>query len=405
MALRKDTQRTARLGRGRLGKLAAATLASAFASLAIGVQAGAATPAEPGKVNFLLNAKSAFDPYVSSGDSATQEFVQEKYWRARAYPPFFDRALDWSPPTSFYKDLYAIYEGEEEGLIDDNPAWVLRDAGGKPLYIDYDCGGGSCPQYAADVGNPAWRAYWIADVVAQMEKGYIGVFVDDVNLEMRVSDGYEPVRPIDPRTGDSMTDEAWRRYMAEFLEEIRAAIPEATITHNSHWWLDHEDPYVKRQVDAADVIELERGFSDEGITGGGGTYGYETFLEHIDWLHGRGKSIVLEPYGLDRLAEREYELASYFLVQEAQDAISSDDRAYPDNWWAGWETNLGAPRGSYHEWRGLMRRKFANGVVLVNQPGASSARVKLGRRYTRLSGKRVRTVRLGERSGAVLLRG
>ncbi len=373
-----------------------------------GTSSAPARAAEPveGRATLLLNAKTAFDAYATEATPATQQFVQDKYWGTRAYPPFFDRALGWATRAHFYKDLYAIYTKSEGDLVDEHPDWVLRDAQGQPLYIQYGCSAGVCPQYAADIGDPGWRAHWIADAQAHMDQGYVGIHIDDVNLEMRVSNGAEePVRPIDPRTGAPMTDEDWRRYMAEFVEEIRNAIPGAWISHNSHWWLDQDDPYVRREVDAADAIQLERSFSDPGLTGGGGTFGFETFLSHIDWLHGRGKSVLFSSYDMDSVSGREFELAAYFLVQRAGDAIvvDEDDHAYPDDWWTGWDADLGAARGGSREWHGLLRRDFRGGFVLVNQPDAQTRVVKLKRRYRRLDGSLTRRVELGEREGVVLL--
>ena len=130
-----------------------------------------------------------------------------------------------------------------------------------------------------------------------MAKGYKGIFIDDVNLEMKVGNASGSfTRPIDPRTGQAMTETDWHRYMAEFTEEIRAQISDAHIAHNSLWWMDQNDTYVQREVKAADSIELERSFSDTGLTEGTGKYGFQTLLSHVDWLHSLGKSIILDPY-------------------------------------------------------------------------------------------------------------
>lgn len=380
-------------------------LGTALAALALSMSGVAsAEAAATGQVKFLRNATSAFDQLLVGSTPAQRQWMGSKYFRMRGYPPFFDQALGWAPPTQFYKDLYAIYNPSEQVLVTQHPDWVLRDASGQQLYIEYDCSGGTCPQYAADVGNPEWRAHWIADAGEQVAKGYEGIFIDDVNLEMRISNGNGvPVRPTDPRTGQPMTDSDWRRYMAEFLEEIRAAFPDTEITHNPHWWLSHSDPFVQRQTDAADVIELERGFNDRGIHGGGGTYGFETYLAHVDWLHSRGKSVIYEPYGLDATS-REFELASYFLVQDGDDMIASDHLANPNNFWTGWEADLGAAAGPRYAWNGLLRRDFAGGTVLVNQPNAAARTIDLaGEELADVEGAPVATLTLGAREAAVLL--
>ena len=369
--------------------------------------ASAAAAPQIGEPTLMLNAKSAFDPYVTEAAPQTQAFAQQRYWRMRAYPPFFDRALHWAAPTQFYKDLYAIYNPRQTELIEENPDWVLRDGAGEPLYVQYGCSGGSCPQYAADIGSPQWRRHWIEEAAEELEKGYVGIFVDDVNMEMRVSDGSgESVRPIDPRTGAPMTDEDWRRYIAEFTEEIRVAFPAAEITHNALWWADHADPFVQRQIAAADAIELERGFSDDGLTAGRGTYGFLTFIEHVEWLHAQGKTAIYEPHEIADERAREFELAGYFLLQQGTDALAVDEdgEAYPDRWWHGWNADLGRPRGGLRIRDGFLQRRFSRGLVLLNQPDSASRRIDLERPYVRLSGRRVRSVRLGASRGLVLIR-
>ena len=146
----------------------------------------------------------------------------------RGYAPFFNRALDWAPPAHLYRDLYAIYRDRaaDRRLLVRHPSWVLRDSLGRPLYIPWGCSAGSCPQYAADIGNPRWRAHWIAEARERFRRGYSGIFIDDVNMLMRVANGSGAfVRPFDPRTLAPMTDADWRRYVAEFTDQIEAALP------------------------------------------------------------------------------------------------------------------------------------------------------------------------------------
>ena len=57
--------------------------------------------------------------------------------------------------------------------------------------------------------------------------------------------------PIDPRTGQAMTEADWRRYMAEFTEQIRAALPGKEIVHNAIWFAGHDDPVRPARARAA----------------------------------------------------------------------------------------------------------------------------------------------------------
>ena len=380
-------------------------LAAAFTGLS-------AAPVQAAEVEFVRNATSEFDGYIASPTSRQQAWIQSHYRQMRGYPPFFDQALDWAPPTDFYQDLYALYPKlpADKKLIDEHPDWILRDASGKPLYIPWACGGGTCPALAADPANPAFRAEWVRRAAAKLAQGYAGVFIDNVVLEMNVGNGQgQQVRPIDRRTGAPMTDAAWSRYVAEFLEHIRSQLPTARITHNVRWWLPRSDPFVRRAALAADQIELERGFNDKGLTGGGGTFGYTTFLRYIDWLHRLGKDVVVEPY-LANAREARYEVAGYFLTHRRGDRIATDYEADPPTdegrpqWWRGWNTNLGRARGHRRMRGGLWRRKYSRARVIVNPPDGRPRRIRFHRPKTNLAGKTGRRFRLGPREGDVFFR-
>jgi hypothetical protein len=385
------------LTRARILRLPA-VLTLIFAATALAPSAVAAGP-DAGTVKLARPAESDFDHHTLSPAPDAQAFMRERFWRMRTYAPYFDQRLSWYPNAWTYRDLYAIYRDSD--LAEQRAEWILRDGAGNKLYIPFDCDGGSCTQYAGDIGDPAFRAYWIAQAKEQAA-AYRGIFVDDVNLEPRVSDGSGDHRmPIDDRTGRTMTEADWQRYMAEFTEEIRAAMPDKEIVHNALWFAGHDDPSVRRELDAATHIEIERGVNDPGLTGGAGPFGYETLLRHIDWLHSRGKSVILDSYA-DSHAEVEYELASYFLVSSGGDSVGSSWRTEPGDWWPGYDVRLGAPRGDRYEWSGLLRRDFENGFVLVNQPGRAPVAVDLGAGSFDPAGQPRAAVTLGPAQGAVV---
>ncbi len=362
-----------------------------------------APPGAPGRVRFVKVANSAFDRFTANPTPDAQHWMQNHYWRMVAYSPYFDGRLAWFADAWVYRDLYAIHT--DGALATTHPEWILRDASGAKLYIPYDCANGTCPQYAADVGNPDFRAWWIADAKSALRAGYAGLWVDDVNmLVSRVADGTrQPVPPIDPRTGVAMPEADWRRYVAEFCEQIRAAVPEVEVIHNVVWYAPRDDPFVVRELQSASFVNLERGVNDTGIRGGGGTYGYDTFLGLVDWLHARGKAVVFDASAKTD-ADREYGLASYFLVNATRDGLGNDPGGTPDDWWAGYDADLGEPRGPRYAWRAVVRRDFAKGLVLVNEPGAPSQTLDLGATWANLRGESVTAVTLGPASGAVLVK-
>ncbi len=353
-----------------------------------------------GDVRFVKFATSAFDRYTASPTATAQEWMRTHYWRMVAYAPYFDTRVRWYPEAWFYKDLYAIYPGTSAAT--QHPEWLLRDASGATLFIPYGCSGGTCPQYAADVGNPAFRAAWIAQAIATFGKGYRGIFVDDVNMAMKVSDGIgRAVAPIDPRTGAPMTIAAWRSYVAKFAEEIRAALPDADIMHNQVWFFaPPSDPAVARAIAAADVINVERGFNDAGIRGGTGQYGFDTLLAFLDVLHAQGRGALLES---GSTAKRDYALAAYFLVTTVLDGVGHGSQSLPDDWWSGWDVSLGAAAGDRYVWNGLRRRDFARGFVLVNPPDRPTVTVALDGTWHGLDGVARTSVTLGPADGIVLV--
>jgi Hypothetical glycosyl hydrolase family 15 len=380
-----------------LGVLLAGALAAS------GPLTGSAAADTAGTVHFVRLADSSFDKFTSSPTSATQEWMNGHMWRMIVWSPYFDEKTRWYSNGWVYDDSYAIYRGSAEARA--HPEWILRDSAGRPLYIPSGCSGTSCPEYAGDISNPAFRQAWIEELKSEVAKGYRGVFIDDVNMEMQVGNGNEEtVAPIDPSTGRAMTSEAWRGYMARFMQEVRAQLPDIEIAHNAIWYADEhagtQDPSIRAEIEAANYIFLERGANDSGLTGGEGQWSLHALLGYVDEVHALGRSVVMDgtsgtPQGMA------YNLASYFLVSDGSDAVSGDGQT-PENWWSGWSVELGEALGPRYTWSGLLRRDFAGGMVLVNQPGEATRTVSLPTPMENAEGVTVSSVTLGPGSGAIL---
>ncbi|HEY7453283.1 MAG TPA: putative glycoside hydrolase [Thermoleophilaceae bacterium] len=362
-------------------------------------------------MRFAQAADSGFDRFTQSPSADEQAWMRRHYWRMRTYAPYFDSRLSWYADAWAYQDLYAIYTDSE--VAREHPEWILRDRTGRKLYIPYGCSAGECPQYAADIGNQEFRNWWLWNAGARLAKGYRGLFVDDVNMDFRVGDGSgDDVFPLDPRTGDAMTLAGWRRYIADFTEQIDRTFPDKEIVHNAIWYAGcgaergscWSDPQIRRQLLSADLIGLERGVNDAGITGGGGRWGYETFMARVDWLHDHGKGVIFDANASGE-RDREYGLASYFLVSSGRDALGNDEGGKPNDWWKGYDAELGSPRGARHESGGLIRRDFERGFVVVNQPGGSARGVDLPAGATGPDGTRRSALTLRGGQGAVILAG
>lgn len=362
---------------------------------------------DAGKVNFFNNADRHFDRYSKQPSTERQQWMNTHYDRMLTYTPYFDTRLDWYPNALVYRDSYAIYiDGD---LAVEHPEWIMRDARGNKLYIPYDCRNGSCPQYAGDFSNPAYRSYRINEFTNIISEGYRGLWLDDVNLTWRVSDGHENhVAPIDFTTGKPMTLEGWRKHMASYMEEIRAALPDIEISHNIVWYsdrLENENPDIRRQIEAADFINLEYGGNDAGLKNGLGQYGFETFLLFNDYIHDHGANVIMMDGGTTQ-ENREYGLATWLLVSQGKDLFSSNQLAWttPNNWWQGYDLNLGEALGPRYKWGELIRRDFECGMVVLNQPSLETQTVELDESYTNMDGKSVTSVELDAKTAAILLK-
>ncbi len=382
-------------------------ISGGWVGLAVAAGAGLALdPAPEGLVRFYNIANSDFDIYSKNPSSEQQAWMRQKFTRMQTYSPYFDRRLAWYPAAWFYKDSYALKPDWPEYVA--HPEWLLRDAQGTELYIPWGCKNGRCPQFAADFGNPAFRAHWIKQAQEKIALGYRGIWIDDVNLRWRVGDGWgQHQKPIDPRTGRAMTLGDWRRYFAEFMEAVREALPGIEIAHNLIWYAGpFDDPSILRQIDAADFINLERGASDPGLKRGNGEFGFERFLAFIDLVHARGKAVILMDYGNSQ-KHREFGLAAWFLINSGRDLISSNQLRWtsPGSFWPGYELNLGHASGPRVVWRGLLRRDFDCGMVLLNQPGAPARALAMPRGYRRIDQRAAGSFLLGGGEAAVILRG
>ncbi|HXE10780.1 MAG TPA: malectin domain-containing carbohydrate-binding protein, partial [Bryobacteraceae bacterium] len=381
-------------------------LCKAVLGLFILIFAGAVLPAacitdasNPGCAHLALRTSSSFDVYTNH-PGTYGPWLNEHLWRMQTSTPYFNRKLSWFRNAWAYIDSYAIYRGS--ALLTQHPEWVLRDSEGNALFIPWGCSNGTCPQYAADISSQDYRNWWIQQAKGLMATGYKGLWIDDVNLIMQVGNGYgHRVAPIDRATGRPMTTNAWEKYFADFMTQVRQALPKAEILHNSLWFAGSgargSDPYVQQEIKAADWINRESGISDTGITGDDGPWSVQEFFRFVDIVHSLGAQIDIQEFDMNG----EYGIAGYFLVSNGTDAFGAG--ISPDKWPAVLDVDLGNPQGPRYGWKGLIRRDFENGMVLLNPPGKPTARVDVNGSYVDSNGRVVSEVALAGKQGIVLL--
>lgn len=374
--------------------------------------ASAATGPSEGTVRLFTAAPSSFDHWTKRRRCGR---FYRRYHRVIFYPPFADRCASHYPNGLGYVNAQAIYRraatpssNVSTSSLHRRPGRdrrILRNAQGRPLYVPYGCRRGSCPQYAADIGSPVWRRHLHNAIRDWIGKGYRGIFLDDVNWNLNVSDSSgRPARPIDPRTGRAMQTADWKRYMARLVRGVARAFPAADLMLNSVWWRDSDnpsDPVVARGLAAGSHYELERGVAD--VRRG---QPYDQLLTAIDQIHVLGLSVNLDGHRSTTRADAELELATYLLISNGHDSVHADYGSCPsarppspceEGFWRGWRTDLGRAEGPRTTNGAMYLRRFERGLVFVNPPRARPTTVVVPDGYQDLDGR--------DRSGAVALDG
>jgi hypothetical protein len=366
-------------------------------------------PTQPGAGDVkFFTPKSGLDPWTSNPTDAQKQFMRDHYHRMLVDSPYFDSRLIWYDRAVEYTDAYAIKPAWPQYA--QHPEWILTDFDtGRQVFIDWGCSGGTCPQYAADISNPAYRQWFLNRIQEKINLGYQGVSIDDVNLAFRFSNGTTSTSRLRaPNTNRLLTLTDWRRYFADFMELVRATFPDLEIVHNTIWYADQtafDDPFVSREIAAADWVMIEHGGNDDGLDAGG-AYGYRRLLAFIDRVHAQGTNVIVNDDVGSTMTQAEHNLATYLLVTEGNDMVGSEMLGIvnPDNFWAGFQLDLGDALGARYDWGGFIRRDFDGGIVVTREPDIGKATFTVPAGYTRIDGTPApATITLAPQTSVVLL--
>jgi hypothetical protein len=308
-------------------------------------------PPPEGRPKYRLDANTYFDPFATARYAP---WVQANVSLIKGYPPF--------------SDIFV-------GLF------------GLPLIGYHD----PATEGQAPLARGGIEAY-VAQVRLDMGLGYAGVFVDDANW----SPGFNP--SPGPRAN-----------LANLIEAIRSAEPGALIEMNSQYhdiWplMKAHDPNVERALRFVNVVTKEFGV---GPTAAINTpQDYAEFMQYVDALHAKGIHTTMtgdnRPGG-STVAVMEYNLATYFLVNDGRDFVNGVNQ-FPTNWWPGFDVSLGsAPTPRERSATGVWTRKFAGGVVYTVEPGAATQTIKLPKPMHSAEWGTVESVTLAAKQGAVLV--
>jgi len=279
----------------------------------------------------------------------------------------------------------------------------MKDQNGIPLYLNYICKGTSCTQWAGDFANPAFVQYQINWLGTLLNQGYMGVWIDNVDMFINTSHADAvTIPPIDSSTGEVMTVTAWKQHIVDFTNLIRKTFPNIQIIHNTQWyagtWPAGTDPLVQQEILSADYINLENGFNDANLKAGPGGYAMDAKLAFVDVVHSLNRPVIVEEWTFDG----DLGLAGYFLISTGIDGFSST-LVTPTDWYPGFDVVLGTPIGARYAWNGVIRRDYTGGIALLNPFASPTVTLQLPGTYTNTSGQEVSSVTMAGGTGAVLV--
>jgi hypothetical protein len=295
------------------------------------------------------------------------------------------KAANPSLKILIYKDLSGMVERDQWGGVSTgvatqdaaaHPEWFLKNTSGDRFtfrYYDWI--------WAADIGNAAYQQKWADNVLAEMgSKGWDGVFMDDTNPSMEYH--YDVAR-----VAKYPTDAAYQAATGSALAAIGARFKAAgkLTVPNFGFWKDY--PSVingwLRHVDGG----MNENFVKVGTSAAADSYDrasvWESQLQSIKDAEAQGKLYLGVSHSAndDGLAAR-YGYATMLLAGAGNASFAMHGDYTNENWFSVYDYAIGTPSAAEtKDASGVHRRKFSNGLVLVN-PTAAAVRVQFGGNYT-----------------------
>lgn len=252
-------------------------------------------------------------------------------------------------------------------------SWFWHTPDGRRVASDKD------RKLLMNIADPGFRAYWKDVLVKQVEAGeYDGVFFDSASPALL---NFEARNPIDPRL-------MGRGARQNLLPELGN---KSWTTAWGDWMIDLDAHMSRRGIPVIpNVGALVTTWDNTNYAAAAGAF-LEQFSEPgfdpDDWiaatnqtlsLVAKDRIVILQNYlnSPGETARRKYLLANYLLVKGRRTYLSYFANDNTMDWYPEWELNLGPARTSATTvadlaWRGLYRRDFTNGVVLVNPTNRS----------------------------------
>jgi hypothetical protein len=359
---------------GRICALLACVLALAATSTAH------AADSAPGHLRVAIDSASRSADFTATAGRnrfvILQEWEQAKMQALKAENP--------SIKVLLYKDLSAMMAADAWGNVSTgvttqeaaaHPEWYLLNTAGQRFTF-----GSYGWMYAADVGDPGYQQRWTDDVLAKLQaQGWDGVFADDTNPTIRY---HYDVASVAKYPSDATYGAATGSMLAFAGPRIRAA-GKLIIPNMGSWrayrsvvdgWLDSvsggmDEMFTKWGATAADGY----------VTGSE----WETQLGEMKATEAKGKVFLGVAHSAtgDATAAR-YGWATTLLAGGANSSYALQPDYTNETWFADYDLPLGAPAAAEtRDPSGVHRRRFDNGLVLVN-PTSAGVSVSFGGSYS-----------------------
>jgi hypothetical protein len=279
-----------------------------------------------------------------------------------------------------------------------HPDWFLKDADGNRLHFkDYPTA------LVMDVANPAYQQAGLANVVSEVKAaGFDGVFLDDANASLRW------VLPGGSGECDKYpTDASWQSAAFSFLDQMAQQLRQAGLLVAANIGGSTVTPGLWQKWNGPLDGAMEESFTNGGAGRDSVANGqWLAKLHHARWSEAHGK-IAFDHAVTARRSGARYGLATMLLVANGENRFYASTDYEHEVWWPEYRTAraLGRPIGGYRVTRkGVYRREFTHGVVLVNPRTRSAGRVQLGGLYSGSGLRNVKSVVLRGTSGVVLVK-
>ncbi len=246
--------------------------------------------------------------------------------------------------------------------------------------------------YLMELDNSAWRAYWLGEVLRQVQANDDdGVFMDSLSVPNYLgADRYSPPLPAIDETFET----AWAARIGAWLVWLQTQpLGAYYLVPNVGSWITTRET---TDYSAADGLMIE-GF---GLEADASPYPYSDWQLQMNralTAVQRGQALLGQTY-VQGAQERMFALGSYLLIKGNRAFLNIDLDLAPE-WWPEYDIPIGVPVQSaganimnlYDADHQVYRRNFSNGFVLVNPTNpwdgsGVTTTVNLGGSYRRAVG-------------------